>query len=109
MGDHIMALKPEQWGEKGETKLLIWLDAVAPMSNVNIAEMLGVMRENCLQVLSLSDDPSSVHHAFPLMRNSKSNAVGRFVGISELNFNIFNRDVFLCVQQLLKHNSYGWG
>merc|ERR1712046_570825 len=69
------------------------------------------MRVNCLQALALSDNEDSMHRLYPVMRQNKSNAVGRFTDFVEINFNVFDRDAFLCWQKIsdANHNKFGLG
>eukprot|EP00933_Yihiella_yeosuensis_P084229 TRINITY_DN9864_c0_g2_i1.p1 TRINITY_DN9864_c0_g2~~TRINITY_DN9864_c0_g2_i1.p1 ORF type:complete len:661 (+),score=111.48 TRINITY_DN9864_c0_g2_i1:51-2033(+) len=99
---------------KGRGQVLFWLaDSVLLQPNVDLQKMQDLMEGNCLDALSLSEDPSTqnVHHIYDSMSQDLRNAPGRQVDFIEYQVMLMTGAAFQCMRSMvdLQVNKFGWG
>eukprot|EP00928_Gymnodinium_smaydae_P063773 TRINITY_DN4726_c0_g1_i1.p1 TRINITY_DN4726_c0_g1~~TRINITY_DN4726_c0_g1_i1.p1 ORF type:complete len:332 (-),score=30.09 TRINITY_DN4726_c0_g1_i1:320-1222(-) len=108
--DHVLAfplnMTKKPW-------ILHLMDSNEPQSDVNLREMISIMRANRLGHSGLTFDPTGPDYyerPYRIMDKQRENKIGRFVDFIELHFSMFSRKYFACFQDNIDtDNVMGWG
>eukprot|EP00747_Dinoflagellata_sp_TGD_P165709 gnl/TRDRNA2_/TRDRNA2_187395_c0_seq1.p1 gnl/TRDRNA2_/TRDRNA2_187395_c0~~gnl/TRDRNA2_/TRDRNA2_187395_c0_seq1.p1 ORF type:complete len:397 (-),score=54.48 gnl/TRDRNA2_/TRDRNA2_187395_c0_seq1:283-1473(-) len=89
--------------------ILHMLDGIEPENTVNLQSMIDISQRNGLGHAAPTLHPCEGHATMQSCPNS-SYTVGRFVDFIEMNFDLFSREHFACLQDAIDpDNKMGWG
>jgi hypothetical protein len=91
--------------------VLHMMDGIEPQADINLTRIFQTMVINQLGHVAPTFPRNGSYQAYySLMYQNESTPVGRMVDFIELHFDVFSRQYFACLQDILDvNNTLGWG